>query len=344
VLLLDRDRWAPVPEQGVIEEARRRQRRRRSRAAGATVTALLLAIAGGILVATLGGGPHRGARQAYPSPPRLARSDAGGARVGQARLAPALEGGSYGWTVMLGGGGSCCAGTPARGNLAGALIEEHAGYEALTLLSGPEVAAVIVNGVKRLPVTPLPVRLPFDLRLIQVKIPRAGPFPGLAQALIPLDARGHDIRSFANPELRISVRWWERPARLPQRPCRLRTLGLSGLTPQWGHLASAILPYPGHIIGQAFFSCIDIEYYLQGWPLDAAILLDAGHPGALPAAIPGLVRVPGAPGFFNGPGDYHGELTASRRGNTWLVVAGGSGLSQRMQVLRHLRASYPQTL
>ena len=92
-------------------------------------------------------------------------------------------------------------------------------------------------------------------------------------------------------------------------------------------------------MGRAFFSCIDVEYYLDKWPLDAAVLLDAAHPGSPPAAIPGLGPVPGHAGFFNGPGDFKGELTATRRGEMWLVVAGGSGLAQRLRVLSHLSAT-----
>jgi hypothetical protein len=114
---------------------------------------------------------------------------------------------------------------------------------------------------------------------------------------------------------------------------------LPSLAPQWSHVASAITPFPGTIIGRAFFSCIDTEYYLQKWPLDAAILLDATHPGVPPAPIPGLEAVKNAPGYFNGPGDFKGELTAVRRGNAWLVVAGGKSLSQRLEVLRHVTAT-----
>jgi len=92
-------------------------------------------------------------------------------------------------------------------------------------------------------------------------------------------------------------------------------------------------------VGRAFFSCIDTEYYLHNWPLDAAILLDASHPGTAPVSIPGLTAVTREPGYFNGPGDFKGELTAVRRGDGWLVVAGGKGLEQRLEVLRHLTAS-----
>lgn len=75
------------------------------------------------------------------------------------------------------------------------------------------------------------------------------------------------------------------------------------------------------------------------WPLETSILLDAQHPGAFRAAIPGMKPITGEPGLFWAPGDWHGEITAVRRGNAWLVVAGGSGLHQRLEVLRHLTAS-----
>ncbi len=108
---------------------------------------------------------------------------------------------------------------------------------------------------------------------------------------------------------------------------------------KWSHVASEIASYPGVIVGRAFFSCIDTEYYLRESSLDVAILLDAQRPGRSPAAIPGLLPVPGKPGYVNGPGDFKGELTATRHGNAWLVVAGGSGLAQRLTVLSHLKVT-----
>jgi hypothetical protein len=113
-----------------------------------------------------------------------------------------------------------------------------------------------------------------------------------------------------------------------------------GLKPKQGHVAIRIRPYPRKIIGRAFFSCISTDYSLHNWPLTAAILLDAQRPGRTPAPIPGMTPVAGAPGVFNAPGDWHGgDITAARRGNAWLVVARGSGLSQRIEVLRHLSAT-----
>ena len=108
---------------------------------------------------------------------------------------------------------------------------------------------------------------------------------------------------------------------------------------QWSHLAAPIRPFPEQLVGRAFLSCVDVEYYLHGWPLDAAVLLDAAQPGSLPAAIPGLAPVPGHRGYVNGPGDFKGEVTATRRGSAWLVVAGGEGLAQRLRLLSHLKAT-----
>lgn len=42
---------------------------------------------------------------------------------------------------------------------------------------------------------------------------------------------------------------------------------------------------------------------------------------------------------FDGPGYWKGDLTARRIQNAWLVVAGGSGFAQRIEVLRHLHVS-----
>jgi hypothetical protein len=137
----------------------------------------------------------------------------------------------------------------------------------------------------------------------------------------------------------ITVRWWARPQPLAPGPCQIRAHGLPALEPEWGHVAATIRPYPAKIIGRAFFSCIDSEYYMHKWPLETAILLDARHPGRAPAAIPGMKPVAGSPGLFNAPGDWHGEITAARQQGAWLVVAGGSGLHQRIEVLRHLSAS-----
>jgi hypothetical protein len=160
-------------------------------------------------------------------------------------------------------------------------------------------------------------------------------------ALLAIDAHGNVLPQTpvpTNQAIAGNILWWEQPHTPPRSPCQIHAQGIPGLSPQWGHLAVQIKPYPGKIVGRAFFSCIDTEYYLQNWPMDAAILLDAAHPGSTPAAIPNLKPMPQAPRFFNGP-SARGELTATRTGNAWLVVEGGSGPTQRLLLLRHLTAT-----
>ncbi len=169
--------------------------------------------------------------------------------------------------------------------------------------------------------------LPYGLRLAQIVLVR----PRYGAPTPPLLAIGADGRRLGplheqSVGLVSAIHWWQKPARGAPGPCQIRAHGLPGLEPEWGHVAAAIRSYPARIIGRAFFSCADTEYYLHKWPLESAILLDAQHPGSAPAAIPGMTPVAGAPGLFNAPGGFDGEITAVRQPNRWLVVAGGSGL------------------
>jgi hypothetical protein len=43
--------------------------------------------------------------------------------------------------------------------------------------------------------------------------------------------------------------------------------------------------------GEVFLSYIDTEYYLHGWPLDVAVLLDAAQPGQVLGPVPGAQPV-----------------------------------------------------
>jgi hypothetical protein len=113
------------------------------------------------------------------------------------------------------------------------------------------------------------------------------------------------------------------------------------LTALAGQIATAIRPYSvsaggRRIVGNAFLPCISVEYRLQGIqhvPLRALILLDAAHPSARAAALPDFKPVGGTPGFFD-----EGGLTARREGNAWLIAAQGTGVPQRVALLRHLTA------
>jgi hypothetical protein len=335
------------PDQGVIEEAKRRQRLRRLRVAlgGALAVAGVAGVAGVAWALGAGGSADLAhARQVGGAGTASNRVlPAAGFNV---RLSPALDGGQYGWCVgieeragVIGGGG--CAtmpvtSTPLAMQLTGASVSAR--QESIVVLTTPQVAGILVSGRGHVRTLTLP-GLPYGLRAARIVIPlrirtHPGGRRGLASLpepkLAALDVRGQVIAHRAVRESPTPL------SRSGRGPCSLRAGGLSGLTAQWSHVASVIRPFPGRPIGRGFFSCIDTEYYLHKWPLDAAILLDAAHPGTVPAAIPGLEPVLGERGYFNGRGDFKGELTATRFGNAWLVVAGGSGLAQRIEVLRHL--------
>jgi hypothetical protein len=156
--------------------------------------------------------------------------------------------------------------------------------------------------------------------------------------LDPLDAQGRRIAQRVRRQPVASVAPLA-PGDAGRPPCTLRAQGLAGSVAQWSHVAGAVRPYPGALVGRAYVSCVDVEYSLDHWPLDAAILLDAAHPGARPAAIPGLNSVVGEPAYSNGKGDFKGEVTATRVPHAWLVVAGGRSMGQRIALLRHLVAT-----
>lgn len=350
-LLLDDSARRPAvpsgPSQGVIEQARRKQHARRLRFAAVGV------LAAGALAAALAASGGKHAQHGAPARDSAAAAPSRASSAGFAvRLSPALDGGQYGWCVGViagprsGVAGGGCGMTPTTGTPIALRLSEasvHAHTQTTTLVTTPQVAAVLVDGRERIP-TVTPPGLPYALRAVRftrrLAPTAAGTHPprypyAAEPTIVPLDARGRPIPE--HPPQRSTKPTLPRVTH-SRGPCALDASGIRGLSAQWSHVASAIAPYPGTLVGRAFFSCIDVEYFLRGWPLDAAILLDAAVPGAPPASIPGLGPVPGAPGYFNGPGDFKGELTAVRRGDTWLVVAGGSGLAQRIEVLRHLHS------
>ena len=140
----------------------------------------------------------------------------------------------------------------------------------------------------------------------------------------------------------------------PTRPrpgvCELAQRGLPALHVQFGHTVAGIAPV-NDALGEVFLSCVDTEYWMDGWPLQAAVLLDGHRPGQVLGPIPGARPVPGQPDMVNLPlgrvslnydtpisaDSPQFSLTAKRVGNAWLVAQGGSGLAQRVQVLDALR-------
>jgi hypothetical protein len=236
------------------------------------------------------------------------------------------------------------------------------------VLTGPQVAAVRIGNRTIRTVTssllPSGDRVAVFFQAARAPTPMVGgrpghpihfrlPVPGRSiqtTALLPLDSTGRVLPT-AFPSSSEYVRgwsFWQAPSAVtpniheppyhgrtsPRRGvCELGQHGLSGLTPEWGSTMTT-LPTVKDYVGELFLSCVSTEYYLHGWPMAAAVLLDAGHPGTTLGPIPGARAVPGRPSLV----DFAGaSLSARRVGNAWLIVQGGSGTSQRLRVLQALQ-------
>jgi hypothetical protein len=175
-------------------------------------------------------------------------------------------------------------------------------------------------------------------------------------AILPLDRYGHVIATRVPPPAPTEPMssYWQAPSAVtpsihespyhgPTHPrpgvCELAQHGLPGLVGEWGGTLSTISPAKD-ALGEVFLSCVNTEYYLHGWPLQVAVLLDGRLPGQTLGPIPGARPVPGHPNLVNlATGQLPGSLTAKRVGNAWLVAEGGSGLAQRIAVLNALEIS-----
>lgn len=331
----------PMPEQGVIEEARRRQRNRwRRRGLGA------LAVAGvAVLSATAGSGAPRVALGPHGGSAKGGLIDARDAGVG-VLLSPQLDGGQYGWCLAteesefrrIAGGG--CGAVPTSSEPITYVVSTssaRARQQTFVALVTPKVRALLFDH-RRVPAVSMP-GLPYGLRVARITVPLTPVRSPTGRLVLPpprepvltaLDGAGRVLAS-------TPVRPGSSPATTSSGPCSLQATGLEGLRARWSHVAGTVAPYPGAVVGRAFFSCIDTDYAFHGSSLDVAILLDAAHPGSPPAAVPGLLPVEGDGAFVNGPGAFKGALTATRRGDAWLIAAGGS-LDERIEVLSHIRA------
>jgi hypothetical protein len=348
----------PGPEQGVIEEARRRQRTRRLRSSSLAVLLALVGAGALIAAATGGSAPAEAPLHLPPEPsPRLAHHVGSTPQPLSVSLSPNLEGGQAGWCVLIlegsGGGTGTCGPLPTVGHplLTGSSGWTHGDRDVTTTeIAAPRVAAFLVNGTRRVATRRLP-GLPYGLRVAIIRTPLRRSADRLAAggaglpSVVPLDARGKPIVESRDYGA-VWFRDWNRPAAPLDGPCRLHVAGLTGVTAEWGQVATAIRPYPAQIVGRGFLSCIDTEYYVPGRGMRAAVLLDAAKPGRVaPAALPGLVPISQAPGLYNGAGDYtmQGPMTARREGDAWLVVAGGGRNAEeaRIRLLRHLTVTLP---
>jgi hypothetical protein len=271
----------------------------------------------------------------------------------EARLLPPVQAGTVGWCVSFETGSDSSWGCELDAMPGEPILAESwsgSGPPPVALahaLTAANVAAVSLEGVQ-IPTQARP-GLPYGLRAVIVELPGThlleSDLPG--RGLTPLDRSGSQIprgSKTSRRELLLRqqvglepIRSWKRPQAIAQGVCKLSAAGLAGLTPEWGRVVTHLTPAPG-MIGDGFISCVDTEFYFDNWPIDAAVLVDAAHPGAArPVAIPNLTPVRGHPGLLSGKAG-NGGLLARRVGEAWVVIEGGSGLAQRLEVMAHLDA------
>ncbi|HEY3829480.1 MAG TPA: hypothetical protein VGL57_09815 [Solirubrobacteraceae bacterium] len=264
-------------------------------------------------------------------------------------ITPSLKAGTIGWCTSIHfrdvpslraqggetGGGGCPTSTPALGSPLFAPSSER-GPGLWYVLSAPRVAAVrVANGPTVL--TRADARLPYGFRAAVFEL-SARAFAHGAPRVTALDSAGQAIPgSFYEAPPREPARYWQSPQRELQGRCPLTARRGSGVRPGLGEVLTAIVPDPG-IIGHGYLSCVEVGFRFHHVWLTAAVLLDAKHPGELPAALPDMHPVPGAPGVLDRSGPFRPEGFSARRvGDAWLVVQGEASVSQRVQALRALR-------
>jgi hypothetical protein len=320
------------PEQGVIEDARRRQRLRRKR--HATATLLAAGLIAGVAWVSSGAATRTRAGRAGKGSATTVLAHSSRKLAFNVRLVPMLNFiGVAGWCEVVEEhgitGGSACGGVPTPSQ---PLLqvqgsgEAHSPVETKAIVSDPHITAILIDGHRRVPTTPLP-GLPYGLRGARI-VTRVG------ATLAALDEHGQAVpQVWSQPPRQATIRRWRYPHRPPRGRCQLQVSGLPGLTVRGGTIATSIRPFPGRLVGRAFLPCADGEFELRHEPLRAIVVLDAAQPALSAASLPSFHAVRGAPGMFAG-----GSLTAMRSGSAWLVVEQGRGSAERMLLLRHLTA------
>jgi hypothetical protein len=295
---------------------------------------------------------------AYQGPPYAGGLGGGGGGGYPTPTAPIFQGsGVAPWNIP--------SGTQARGNSVGFVVtgpqvaavrigdRTIRTFTSALLPAGDRAAVFFLAGRAPTPAVGWRPGRPINSRM-RVPEPRPGArlrWTSVATiALVPVDSAGHALPTTFPPDSGYLRGWsfWQAPSAVtpniheppyhgPTKPragaCELTQHGLPGLTPEWGSTITRI-PTLRKNVGELFVSCVSTEYYLHGWPITAAVLLDAGQPGATLGPIPGARPASGHPGMV----DFAGaSLSAQRVRNAWLVVQGGSGTAQRVRVLKALR-------
>ena len=261
-------------------------------------------------------------------------------------FSPPVTGGSLGWCVDYRTPHMSSGQCPQTASAVSPILEPSWSSSAPPpvtqgfVLTTSAVAAVSVNGSRAIP-TRAAVADPDGLRAVLVEFASFGRrLFGRLPRVVALSAAGNPVKrsepTVRYPDYGLEGVFWQRPSRPPRGACILTSYQFPGLIPEWGHVVPKIRSFTD-LLPPALLSCIDTEYYLNNWPLDAAVVLN--HPilgltlnSYTTSSACQVIQVCLETAGWTGQ-------VARRTGNAWIVVEGGNGLKQRLTVLEHLRAS-----
>ena len=127
----------------------------------------------------------------------------------------------------------------------------------------------------------------------------------------------------------------------PPAACEIYTTALAGARTSFGEVVRHVHGFPT-LVSKTYLSCAFTYLDYHGYGIQAAILLDAQHPGTPPGPLPDSTVVRRNPMIVNtSAGIIGGEpryITARRVGNAWLLVQSSGPLAVRTAALTALTA------
>jgi hypothetical protein len=266
------------------------------------------------------------------------------------QIAPSIWAGQIGWCGAIGTGprsspldsgiASCDATAPTATDPLFGIAPGFVGRGLAYVLTGPSVAAVRIPGFGTV-LTRADARLPYGFRAAVFNL--RGP-TALART-VALNRSGQVISGRSGLPVEPTRSWFAGQPSVAGA-CSLSARRDSPIELGSGTVVTSLRPARS-IIGRAFLPCVEVDVGLPaaggtGSDFQAAVLLDAADPGALPAPLPGMEPVARHPGVFDrSTGDPAPIMSlgasAERIGRAWLVVTGGRTLSQRLTVMNGLR-------
>ncbi len=267
-------------------------------------------------------------------------------------LAPILRGGTAGWclTVVTEHHSSCAVPEASDGPV---FVEncERVGPATIgvSALTTNKTTAVSIAGGPLIPTRAEP-SLADGLRAVFVEIHyQHRPKHEACPKYEPFNPMGKPVGVGRAPDIPLGIQVpgrveWRRvekrgTVRPPDGVCEIGPFDLPQFSAHGGIVVRRIVPSQVPLV-PAFASCASTDYFSRaGILIEAAVLLDASHPGIEPARLPGMKPVARHPGTFEAQGP-EGRLVGRRIHGAWLIAEeGDSGRGESLSLLEHLRAT-----